>query len=151
MIGVQLYLFLDDILILGDLPHKVEQSVQKTLQVLNRVGFIVNLKSDLTPTQDLVYIGGKFLADLGKLYLPEERIDGLLALVRSFSRVAQYKPALLFLSLLGLMAATLQLVEYAHLCLHPFQWYLKCRWNHITHGLRYMILVTKDLTQALQW
>ena len=150
--GVQLYLYLDDILILGDSPHKVEESVQKTIQVLTQVRFIVNLKkSVLTPTQDLVYIGARFWTDLGKLYLPEEWIDGLLALVRSFSRIRQYKPALLFLSLLGPIATTLQSVEYAHLHMHPIQWYLKCRWNHITHGLCYMILVTKDLTQALQW
>ena len=44
-------------------------------------------KSDLTPTQDLVYIGVRFQTDLDKLYLPEEWIDGLLALVRSFARV----------------------------------------------------------------
>ena len=85
------------------------------------------------------------------MYLPEEWIDELLAFIRSFSRVGQYKPTLFFLSLLGLIAATLQLVEYAHLRMCPIQWYLKCRWNHITHGLCYMILVTKDLTQTLQW
>ena len=69
-------------------------------------------KSDLTPAQDLVYIGARFLIDLGKVYLPKERIEGFLALVRSVSKVGQYKTALLFLSLLGLMATTLQWVEY---------------------------------------
>ena len=55
MIGVQLYPYLDDILILWDLSHEVDQSVQKTLQVLTQAEFIVNLKkSDLNPTQDLV-------------------------------------------------------------------------------------------------
>ena len=43
----------------------------------------------------------------------------LLALVRSFSKVEQYKPALLFLSLLGFMAAMLQLVKYAQLRMLP--------------------------------
>ena len=33
--------------------------------------------------------------------------------------VGQYKPALLYLSLLGLVAATLQMVEYAHLHMVP--------------------------------
>ena len=59
--GVQLYPYLEDILILGKLPHEVEQSVQTSLQVLTRAGFIVNLKkSNLPPTQDLVYIGARF-------------------------------------------------------------------------------------------
>ena len=61
LMGVQLYPYLDDILILGELPREVEQLVQTTIQVLTRAGFIVNLKkSDLTPTQDLVYIGARF-------------------------------------------------------------------------------------------
>ena len=47
------------------------------------------------------------------------------------------------------MAAMLQSVEYAHLRMHPVLWYLKQCWNHITHGLHYMILETKDLNQAL--
>ena len=80
-------------------------------------------KSDPTPTQDLVYIA-KFRKNLGRVYLPEDRIKGLLALVRSFSNIGQYKTAL-FLSLLGLMAATLQSVEYAHLHTRSIQWYLK--------------------------
>ena len=53
--GVQLYPYLDDILILGDSPREVKLSVQKTLQVLTLAGFILNLKKlDLAPTQDLV-------------------------------------------------------------------------------------------------
>ena len=122
-----------------------------SLQGLTRAGLIVNLKkSDLTPTQDLVYIGAMFWMDVGRVYLPEEQIDWLLAFVRSFSKVGQYKPSLLF-CLLGLMAATLQLVEYVHLHMRPIQWYPKRRWNHATHGLRYMILINKDLNQTLQW
>ena len=40
-------------------------------------------KSDLVPTQDLVYRGARFRMDLGRVYLPEERIDGLLTMARS--------------------------------------------------------------------
>ena len=108
-------------------------------------------KSHLNPTLDLVYIGVRFRVDLGTLYLLEERIDRLLALVRSFSRVGHYKQALLYLSLLSLMAATLQMVEYANLHMHPIQWFLKQHWNHAIHGLRRPILVTRILAHELQW
>ena len=47
------------------------------------------------------------------------------------------------------MAAKLQSVEYAHLCMRTIEWYLKRRWNHVTHGLCHKILVNKDLCQAL--
>ena len=68
----------------------MQQSVQMTLQVLIciRAEFIVYLKKfNLSHTRDLVYIGARFRTDLGRLYVPEDRIDGLLALVRSFSKV----------------------------------------------------------------
>ena len=49
--GFQLYPCLKDILILGESSSEVEQSVQTTLQVLTQAEFIVNLKSNLAPTQ----------------------------------------------------------------------------------------------------
>ena len=95
----------------------VAKSVQKTIQVLIQAGFVVNLKkSKLVPTQDLVYIGARFRMDLSRLYLPHVRIQTLITCVGSFSRLGAYKPAHQFLRLQGLMAATLQSVEYAHLC-----------------------------------
>ena len=59
-------------------------------------------KSNLTSTQDLVYIGARFWMDMGRVYLTEEWINRLLSLVRSFSKVRQYKTALLFLSILAI-------------------------------------------------
>ena len=78
---------------------------------------------------------------LWRLYLLEVWTQALTVCVRSFSKVGAYKLAHQFLSLLGLMAAMLQPVEYAHLHMHPIQWYLKQRWTHITHGLRQPIFV----------
>ena len=81
LMGVHLYPYLNDILILGESFGEVEQSVQATLQVLTQAGFIVNLKkSNLAPTQDLVYIGARFQTDWDRAYLPEDRIKGLLTL-----------------------------------------------------------------------
>ena len=51
LISPWLYPYLYDILILGESPGEVEQSVQTTLQVLTWAGFIVNLKKfNLTHT-----------------------------------------------------------------------------------------------------
>ena len=108
-------------------------------------------KSELAQTQDLMYIGVRFQMDLGSLYLPELRIQALIAGVGSFSRVGAYKPAHQFLSLLGLMAATLQSVKYAHLHMHPIQWYLKQCWTTATHGLRHPVFVKRNFVHALSW
>ena len=72
LLGVQIYTYLDKLLIVGDSEVEVAQFVQKTIQVLVQAGFVVNLKkSKLAPTQDLVHIGARFSMDLGRLYLPE--------------------------------------------------------------------------------
>ena len=87
LLGVQLYAYLDNLLIVGDSKVVAAQSVWETLQVLIHAGFVVKVKkSELAPTQDLVYIGARFRMDLGRLYLPEVRIQALTACARSFSK-----------------------------------------------------------------
>ena len=118
LLRVQLYAYLDDLLVMGESKVEVAQSIQTVIQVLIHAGFVVNLKKfELTPSQDLVYIGARFQIDLGRLYLPRLSIQALIACVVSYCRVGEYKPAHQFLRLLGLMAETLQSVEYAHLCI----------------------------------
>ena len=98
---------MDDILIVGFSPQDVEWAVRTALQTLMQAGYIINLKkSDLTPAQDLVYIGGQFQMDLARIFLPEARKDALIC-APSFRKVGSYRPAHQFLRLLGLMAATL--------------------------------------------
>ena len=116
LMSIQLYLYLDSLIIVGNSPSKVTQLVEKTMQVLTCAGFVFHLKKlDLYPTQDLVYIGARFCTDLGRLYLPDPRVQALITCSQGFSKGGVYKPSLQFLGLLGLMAATLQAVEYAHL------------------------------------
>ena len=109
------------------------------------------MKSDLAPTQDLVYIGARFWLGLGSLYLPAVQIQALTACVRCFSKDGAYKPGHQFLSLLGMMAATLLSVKYGHLYMRPIQWYLKQHWTHKTHRLHHPIFVNRDLVHVLLW
>ena len=95
----------------------------------------------LNHTQDLVYIGAMLCTDLGRLYLQATCIQTLISCIKSFSKVGEYNAAHHLLSLLWLMAVTLQLVKYAHLHMHPIQWYLKWRCNLVHH----LIFVSKDL------
>ena len=149
LLGVQLYAYLDDLLIVGDSEVEAVQSVQETIQVLIQAGFIVNLKKYKPAlTQDMVYIGARFCVDLGRLYLLETLIQSLTACVRS-SKVGVYRPAHQFLSLLGLMVAMLQPMEYAYIHMRPIQWHLKQWGTHTTSGLQHPIFVSNDLVPAL--
>ena len=56
LLRVQLYAYLDDLLVMGEPAEEVAQTVQETIQVLLQAGFVVNLKkSELMPTQDLIH------------------------------------------------------------------------------------------------
>ena len=149
--GIVIYIYLDDILVTARSQSLVLEALRCTMQVLLRAGFMVNLtKSELSPTQDLVYIGGRFRTDLGMVFLPPRRKEALLACVRTFLRVGQYKPAHHFLRLLGLLAACLSVVKLARLHMRPIQWHVKIRWApHM--GLNAPIVVTLSLVGHLQW
>ena len=59
--GIHLHAYLDDLLILAPNPSELRHAVLMTIQAFTWAGFTINLKkSDLHPTQDLVYIGGRF-------------------------------------------------------------------------------------------
>ena len=66
--GVEIFVYLDIILIVENSPRKVECAVWTALQALTQAGYIIYLnKSDLPTVQDLVYIGGRF-KNIGKRY-----------------------------------------------------------------------------------
>jgi len=150
--GVHIHVYLDDLLIAGQSPQQVHLAIRLVLATLTHAGYVINTKkSDLSPTQDLVYIGGRFRTDLGRVFLPEDRRQLLCKVVRSFMRVGQYLPARQWLQLLGLMAAAIPTVEFAHLQMRRIQWYLKGKWQARKHDLDMKIMVPGSLLQCFQW
>jgi hypothetical protein len=56
-------------LILGDSQDQTRGSVKAMVSIFLRTRFI--LKLELCPTQDLTYVGARFMMDRGVVYLPE--------------------------------------------------------------------------------
>jgi len=137
------------------LPSSAGGSPTGPTVYLTQAGFALNIKkSDLTLTQDLVYIRGRFHTDLGQVFLPENRALALISCVQSFCKVGAYRSAPQFLSMLGLMASTLQVMTYTHLHMHPVQRYVKDHWNLCDLSkkrLKLPILIRPDLVDVLQW
>ena len=119
---MQLYAYLDDILVMVSTYDRDLDALAFTIQTLTRVGYVINAKkSDLVPSQDLVYMGGRF--EMGRVFLPPDRKEALIRAVSSFARVGLYHPARRWLQVLGLT------VQFAHLNMRPVQWYLRKRWS----------------------
>ena len=90
--GIHIHPYLDDLLLRAQSPQALHWAVQQSLLTLTQAGYIVNLKkSELQPTQDLVFIGGRFSTDVGMVSLPEDRVQALVELISRF-KVGLYFP-----------------------------------------------------------
>ena len=148
--GIRLHAYLDDLLLVGDSPQEVQQAVLMTMQVLMHAGFIINLKkSDLVPTQELVYIGALLSPLKGQVLLPVDRRAALIRALSSFSRVGALHSTRLWMQVIGLMAATIQCVPDARLRMRPIQWHVKNRWT--SGSFDQLIMVTCKVREALLW
>lgn len=68
--------YLDDILILADSAKACQQFTNKVLELVQRLGFLVNFeKSELKPTKSLVYLGYVMNTTTMQLTLPNEKIE----------------------------------------------------------------------------
>ena len=148
--GVRLHAYLDDVILFGDSPEQVYYVLRLAIAAFTHAGFLINVKkSDLVPTQDLVYIGGRFRTDLGLVFLPEDRKVAMIRVIKSFARVGSMHPARAWLQILGLMAATLSVVKLARLHMRPIQWHVKDHWS--SKEFSQPILVTNQVYQDLLW
>jgi hypothetical protein len=149
--GLQVHAYLDDILIVGKSTGQVKVALNHLVHVFLQAGFILNVKkSDPIPSQDLVYLGARFLTKQGTVNLPPARKEALLVVLKEFGKVGRYLPALKFLRLLGVLTATIEVVKFGRFHMRPIQFYLKQRWN-ARMGFMYPILVTNKLPPLLAW
>ncbi len=156
-LGVKVYAYLDDLLIVGSSVEEVSHSLFLTIQYLTRAGFVLNIKkSDLKPTQSLIYLGTSFRSDLGKIVLPEARQQALVTAATAAQRVGSYFTARTWQVLMGHMAAAMATVRNALFYMRPLQWfYNKEMVNHSDEkghrDMTHLIMSTRVLLPTLQW
>ena len=156
-LGVKIYAYLDDLLIVGSTVGEVQHSLYLTIRYLTQAGFVLNIKkSDLHPAQNLQYIGACFRTDLGRIFLPEIRQQTLLAAATAAQRVGSYFSARTWQVLLGHMAAAMSTVRNALFHMRPLQWFFnQAMEGHLDHkgrrDLDHMIMSKRVLLPTLQW
>ena len=76
--GVQIHQYLDDWLVRAKDPDSCARDVQKLVNLVEKLGWIVNLKkSELSPTQDLEFLGYRFNLREGLVYPNQKKLDKL--------------------------------------------------------------------------
>ena len=149
--GIHVFPYLDDWLIRDNCPTAIIPKIQRLMEILKKAGFIINLKkSHLEPSQDMVFVGGRFITKNNLVALPPERFSSLLSCLDLFKRGSSL-PARVFLRLLGLMAAMIFVVPHCRLRMRPIQLYLLAKWDLNLKDLEMQVPVEEVILQHLQW
>lgn len=118
---IQVYQYLDDWLVMDQSKKAASQSVEKVLKLVLNLGLVPNLeKSCLTPCQKMEYLG----TDLDLTQSAVRPTKGRFALVSEAIEYILSKsevPARVFLRLLGLMAACIDVIPWARLAMRLIQ------------------------------
>ena len=128
-LGVRLFLYLDDWLLLAPSHREAADAVQSLLQLCNRLGLRINYdKSHLVAQQSIVYLG-MTIQSVPMLAFPTRlRVDTFLRVLRAFLASVR-PPAKLWLSLLGHMASLIHLVPGSRLRMRGLQLHLRRHWR----------------------
>ena len=126
--GVKLHVYLDDWLIHADTPEQAQLHAQMTISVLQFLGWIIDYeKSDLTPSQDFLFIGTQFntrqftVAPLPKMCFKVQSVHQQWMTNPNITARDLHR-------LLGLVVFMASLVPRGRLHLHPVQWWATKTW-----------------------
>ena len=89
--GVQIWTYLDDWILTHQNPNQLLAHRDLVLNTLVKLGFLPNLiKSDLVPSQDVNFVGARFLLKEGFVTLPQDRAQILKVTVEQINPFQQH-------------------------------------------------------------
>ena len=149
--GLEVFAYIDDWLILDTSEAAVATSTSITLKLLKELGWIVNqAKSNLVPTQDLVYLGAAIDLQRGLIRPSAQRILTLKEVVRVFLRRSS-QPASLWMKVLGYLSSLTGIVPLCRLRMRPLQWRLLQFFKPAVDPLTLMIPLDDETRSCLSW
>ncbi|CAC5406985.1 unnamed protein product [Mytilus coruscus] len=123
---------------------------EKTLNLLTRFGFIVNLeKSSLIPAQSITYIGALFNFKKEIVLPTPERLTKLEMSIQNL--MTGHNTASDYFVLLGLIASCIEMIPNARLFMRPIQLHLLHYWKPSSKDLLCQIPFTLHLKSHLIW
>ena len=148
--SIRMAVYLDDWFSVNQSKEILFHDQEKMVNLLDRLGFIINAeKSELTPSQNITYIGALFHLNQGKVFPTPERLQNLklaiLDLMRGQISARQY------LKILGIIASCLELIPNSRLFMRPIQMHLLRVWIPSKMSLDFQIQCTHQLKYHLAW
>lgn len=149
--GVTLHPYLDDILIRAQSRELLVRDLDMVVTELKNHGFIINLdKSQLTPSQDIVFLGARFQTCLNQVSLSDQRKLSLRSMASKFQQGRRFT-ARQWLALVGKLVSTKGLVRNAPLFYRPIQWFMADHYKPHLQSLQSLIQVTPQVFEHIKW
>ena len=150
-LGVQIFVYLDDWLVVAPSREVLLADTQRVLDVAASLGWLVNReKSSLTPAQRVTYLGSEIDLLHGRAYPTAERVEavvrGLAVLLRPHPQ-----PARAWLVLLGYLASLVDLVPWCRLYMRPLQFHLLAFFRPTSRDLSVPIPPAPHLARIFRW
>ena len=149
--GVKLHVYLDDWLIWADTLEEAQLHAQTTIKVLQFLGWIINFeKSDLTPSQDFLFIGMQFntrrftVAPLPKICVKVQSVHQHWMANPNITARDLHR-------LLGMLVFIASLVRRGWLHLRPVQWWATTAWCQRTRNWSDRIKVPQWVLSEVAW
>ncbi|XP_056426617.1 uncharacterized protein LOC130367817 isoform X1 [Hyla sarda] len=149
--GIQIIPYLDDWLLVATTQELLLQHLQTTLNLLNRLGFILNpQKSELSPTKTKRFLGMIINSVCQKVFLPAEKQDKIILQVKTLikSPSTSIRRAM---QTLGLMTAAIDAVPYARAHMRDLQREILTVWDRVPISLDSTISLSGHTRLKLRW
>ncbi len=148
---IHLYMYLDDWLIVGPSRTATLQALSKTVQLTQKLGFIINQdKSSLVPTQKPVFLGASLNMTTGRASPSLERCRVLEDCIQLFLS-ATTLPARAWLRLLGFMASLVDLVPWCRMHMRPLQLHLLYHYRPRRDPISTLVPMDSNIRSHLKW
>ena len=147
---IRLAVYLDDWLALNARRRFLLKNREVILSFLSRLGYLINKKkSNLVPTQDIIYIRGRHCLDKGIVMPTPERIVKLRSAV--ISLLGEKVSARQYLQTLGLIASCIEIIPNARLQMRPIQLHSLYWWKPVSRDLEMTIPESHHLKEHPSW
>ena len=142
-------MYLDDRLILGPTRQDTLLDLQRTVQLMLKLGFIINVdKASLTPSQQPTYLGAVLNLATGIVTPTMDKYQALQDGIQTFM-VRPSLPARGWLWLPGMMASLIDLVPLCRLHMHPLQLHLLYHYRPCKDPISKIVPVTQLIWDQL--
>ena len=150
-LGIKIFMYLDDWLIIDDTEEATSRAVETVLKEITQLGFIVNLeKSCLIPSQYPIFLGARLDLVSGRVFPTQERIQNLISHARSFLW-KKTAPASEWLRILGFLASMVDLVPFCRFHMRMTQMYFVRNYDPLTQPQSLILFIIPEVRAEIKW